>query len=419
MHSTEYNVIQHKNINVMNFFNLRPEYIWITSVYIIFLNCLIQAQWVQTNWPTDYPYVYCIEVKENNIYAGCNYGILHSSDNGTNWEKIGLSNSVVKSIAIIDSSIFAGTINGIYLSTNLGSNWSGIGLENKEIEEILIQDKYVYVGTYGSGVYKTLDNGQTWLQINNGLTNLNILSLAALDSNIYIGTSGSGLFLSTDYGENWISIGLINSHILDIAIYENTIYAGTFGDGIYKSDIGNYNWTSINNGFPNESIYTRVIRLNGNLIFSGNSFGVYYTPTSSISWTEFNLGLGTQDIYSLAITDSIIFAGVFEGVILRPLSDIITSVNEIYRSTNFSLQQNYPNPFNPSTTISYSIGMSGLVTLKVYDVLGREVSNLLEEVQMAGSYKLKFNSTNLPSGVYFYKLQSGDFSETKKLILLH
>ena len=84
----------------------------------------------------------------------------------------------------------------------------------------------------------------------------------------------------------------------------------------------------------------------------------------------------------------------------------------------YRLSQNYPNPFNPSTTISYSIPQRNFVQLIVYDILGREVSSLVNKEQAAGNYKVEFNASYLSSGVYFYRLQSGGFSETKKLILL-
>ena len=86
--------------------------------------------------------------------------------------------------------------------------------------------------------------------------------------------------------------------------------------------------------------------------------------------------------------------------------------------SSFVLSQNYPNPFNPSTTISYSLPQSGFVQLKVYDMLGREVTTLVNKEQTSGNYKIEFNASNLTSGVYFYRLQSGSFAETKKLIFL-
>jgi hypothetical protein len=85
---------------------------------------------------------------------------------------------------------------------------------------------------------------------------------------------------------------------------------------------------------------------------------------------------------------------------------------------DFELDQNYPNPFNPITTINYSIKSTGLVTLKVYDMLGIEVASIVNEIKEAGNYSVTFNASELPSGIYFYTLKSGNFTETKKLILL-
>jgi hypothetical protein len=84
----------------------------------------------------------------------------------------------------------------------------------------------------------------------------------------------------------------------------------------------------------------------------------------------------------------------------------------------FSLEQNYPNPFNPSTSIQFSIATKGMFTLRVYDVLGREVQTLLNDELTPGPHRVTFDGTGLASGVYFYRIQSATFSETKRLILL-
>ncbi|GBD89469.1 hypothetical protein BMS3Abin04_00174 [bacterium BMS3Abin04] len=84
----------------------------------------------------------------------------------------------------------------------------------------------------------------------------------------------------------------------------------------------------------------------------------------------------------------------------------------------YALNQNYPNPFNPTTTISYAIPKSGKVTLKVYDVLGKEVAELVNGYKSKGRHSVRFNGNNLSSGIYFYKLTSGDFTAVKKLILM-
>ena len=96
-----------------------------------------------------------------------------------------------------------------------------------------------------------------------------------------------------------------------------------------------------------------------------------------------------------------------------------TSVGQVLKqSKSFSLSQNYPNPFNPTTEIKYSIPKSGIVTLKVYNLLGREVFTLVNQEQKSGNYIVNFDASQLASGVYMYRIQSGDFSLTKKMTLL-
>lgn len=102
-----------------------------------------------------------------------------------------------------------------------------------------------------------------------------------------------------------------------------------------------------------------------------------------------------------------------------PFNPIISGVEkEEKQVSSFRLLQNYPNPFNPSTVLSYKLPISSLVTIKVYDVLGREVQTLVDERQNAGNHSVTFSASNLPSGVYFYRLQAGNYSATKKLLLL-
>jgi hypothetical protein len=102
--------------------------------------------------------------------------------------------------------------------------------------------------------------------------------------------------------------------------------------------------------------------------------------------------------------------------------DILVSVendkNETGIPNEFTISQNYPNPFNPTTTIKYNIKEITMVVLKVFDILGREVVTLVNEEKPAGSYEIVFNAANLPSGIYFYRLQAGDYIETKKMVLM-
>ncbi len=92
--------------------------------------------------------------------------------------------------------------------------------------------------------------------------------------------------------------------------------------------------------------------------------------------------------------------------------------SDVAKASSVELSQNYPNPFNPSTVIAYQLPVSSQVSLKIYDMLGREVQTLVNETQAAGRYAVRFNATNLSSGTYFYKLQANGLVQTKKLTLL-
>jgi hypothetical protein len=102
------------------------------------------------------------------------------------------------------------------------------------------------------------------------------------------------------------------------------------------------------------------------------------------------------------------------------LLKIFTSINRNNVSTpaEYALRQNYPNPFNPSTTINYSVPKSGLVTIKVYDIIGLDVATLVNEEKAPGTYSVNFNARKFASGIYFYRIQAGSFIDTKKMILL-
>ncbi|MGE5499026.1 MAG: T9SS type A sorting domain-containing protein, partial [Syntrophothermus sp.] len=109
------------------------------------------------------------------------------------------------------------------------------------------------------------------------------------------------------------------------------------------------------------------------------------------------------------------------GVILRTTNGGVTFINETKNTTRpgeFILLQNFPNPFNPTTTISYSIPKHSYVELKICDVLGREVSTLVNDQKHAGEHKVQFDGSSLPSGVYIYTIQAGSYRDSKKLLLL-
>lgn len=139
-----------------------------------------------------------------------------------------------------------------------------------------------------------------------------------------------------------------------------------------------------------------------------------------------------QDIIPGQYVDDLTLFGIdpfsIPGLDVRLTDDIVSLENEEVTPTEFTLEQNYPNPFNPSTKIRYTIpntsnpllggARGGLVTIKLYDILGKEIATLVNEEQPAGIYEVEFRAERLTSGVYFYKITAGDFVETKKMLLM-
>lgn len=147
---------------------------------------------------------------------------------------------------------------------------------------------------------------------------------------------------------------------------------------------------------------------------SWSNYTTVFNSAQTVKNSNYNYGVSASDAVAKAFED---LNTAVKGLVLKS-SDVLTEQNNI--PSEYKLAQNYPNPFNPSTVISYELPVSSNVTLKVYDILGNEVATLADEFKTAGTYNSQFSIRNfqLTSGIYFYRLQAGSFSETKKLLLL-
>jgi hypothetical protein len=204
------------------------------------------------------------------------------------------------------------------------------------------------------------------------------------------------------------------------ALSGTNIFAGTYG-GVYLSTNNGTSWTQTNYGLPTMNSDLLAFAISGTYIFAGTFYGVFLSTNNGTIWTAVNNGLPNySQIYALAVNGTNLFAGTYgAGVWKRPLSEFTGVSNQVNNlPQEFTLSQNYPNPWNPTTTINYSIAREGNVKLSVYNAIGSKVATIVNEYKPAGNYSIQFNGSNLASGIYLYRLESGNYSAVKKFILM-
>jgi len=294
-------------------------------------------------------------------------------------------------------------------------------------------------------ILKTSDGGISW-QIkftfppNSSLISIVFSSsLNGIAAGYNISTTEQGLIAVTnDGGENWSYQFIPEAGILSATSFsdENTFYVtgSKFPNSyVFKSTNAGLDW--FQTSFQSTEFFLGGINfLEGT--DAGFVFGNTSQPSTQIffiktddggnSWSEpeFIFSFPDYIVFGSKILDdnNVYLSGgdySFQGLILKT-SDAALPVesDELKQPVEYSLEQNYPNPFNPATTITFQIPETGIVTLKVYDVLGNEVATLVSKEKPAGNYEIEFDGTNLPSGIYFYQLRAGSFVQTKKMVLM-
>jgi len=431
-------------------------------IKLIFLSCFLSTFFVSTavcQWTRVMEYygnILCFHTYSNaparvDIFAGTNGGgVLFSNDYGTSWIVKGLTDTSVLCFASneVGANIFAGTNGqGVKRSDNYGATWTtynnGLTTEDGKTVRAIVTTPNglgginVFAGT-DEGVFFSSNYGESW--INKDLIYVNALAISDYGiggARLYASSIGNGIFTSSDNGASWtkISNGVPYGTIWPIALSINesgdtTLFASCPLDYIYRSTNNGANWTLIdnNNGLKNSLVQAFAICPDApeNIFAGTGGGGVFLSTDNGTNWTEVNTNLTSTNVRSLIITSDgaggkYLFAGTINGGIWRrPLADMITSVQVSKKDIpkTFKLFQNYPNPFNPRTTIHFLLPSKSHVTLRVYDILGQELETLINEEREAGMYILQYDGLNLTSGIYFYRLQAGSYSETKKLILL-
>jgi hypothetical protein len=231
----------------------------------------------------------------------------------------------------------------------------------------------------------------------------------------------SKIFYTSNYGQSFSEIlaptSISSKNSLALNSFNDLFYSSTQGDnqlyGIYHSNYPYQNWIKLYSGIT----YSIEIDYD-NIIYTSVNNGVISSEDNGNNWKLiFNENTSRAFAHDLKIDDNILFIAT-NSYGLYELQNPTNIVEENNLLSTYQLYQNYPNPYNPTTKIKFTIPRSELVKIKVYDILGKEIQILLNEYKQAGVYEVEFDASNLPSGIYFYRMISGDYLGTKKMILL-
>jgi hypothetical protein len=362
----------------------------------------------------------------NRIESGSPYrgAFFKSTNGGLNWSELATLPTDTKYLTYMD-----------FLNANTGMVIADVGSPN----------------TTRSNIYKTTDGGLTWtiMLIENIIGQLE--SIQYINENLVVATgydfidsTQKAVFLkTTNGGMNWSKQVRDSTGYKKVFFINNTtgfIAASTSNNIMTQNFIKSFIYKTTDQGTTWSTIFSKDSLFLGGVNFFvesgvGIAFGnrtddsyittpyVFRTSNFGATWSIQTLQLNPTipinscmlDRYNYYISGGYDFASIHHTTNGGSVGINNNLGNIPYK---FSLSQNYPNPFNPSTTIKYNVPSRSQIILKVYNINGKEVAELVNEVKSQGSYETKFDAGNLPSGIYYYKLISGDFSETKKMILI-
>ncbi len=387
--------------------------------------------------------------------------VLKSSDEGSNW--INVSAGVPSTVDLIninsrgiDTALttgLIGTTTYVFRTENGGTNWSQVFSQpNGNIDAIWMKNALLgfMMGDPVGGrwsLWKTTNGGMSWdstglylpqIGSENGWSN----GLEIVNNNIWFGTNNSRIYRSTNYGNNWVAI-LTPMETRPTATWHFNIdstfsYLG--GGNLYKSTNGDSSWvlnpcpdTGSFKGFcvgPIGAYYnginytwygpTFTIRGNSHIYISWQGgpnyqfINDYTAPSGNYNY----LGYSNASYYYSAPINS--WAVRSNGGITKLFTGRGGAVRSISTEipNSYEMKQNFPNPFNPSTKIRFDLKREAFTSIKVYDVLGREVAVIVNEQLHAGQYEADFDASPLSSGIYYYRISAGDYSEGKKMVLI-
>ncbi len=327
--------------------------------------------------------------------------------------------------------------NGVRRSTNGGISFSsatnGLSGSGAWVGPLLSHpDSAGIFYTARQVVFKTTNNAASWFSISTGTSGtIREMAISKSDPNVIYATVGSTIYRSTDGGYTFTNVtsGTPSRTITSINIHPDSsnvaiVTFSGFGAGkIYKTTNKGASWFNVSGDLPDSPTNDGMFYYPGyatSIMLVAMDIGVFMSSNYGTNWIE--LAQGLPNTVAIHLDYNQISGKLRIGTHGRGVYELSGSLSILSNKSNiasdYTLSQNYPNPFNPSTKIQFSIPKSEFVTLKVYDIMGREIKSLVNKKLYAGSYEINFTADNLASGVYLYKIVAGNYTESKKMLLV-
>lgn len=385
------------------------------------------ANWIIANGglPANKDFYSIFALNANTCWIGTDEGtIFRTTNGGTNWTQVVLpppTTTYINAIHFFDTQrgFVLGDPNATgdwryYITTNGGNNWTfmntipsgGIGETGWNNSYCALDTGHIWFGTNNLKIYRGSFLGPFTWSPNAGTQN--IFGVSFLNANIGFAVDQNSLNKSTDGGANWIS-GEFTPTGGPSAIKMFNINAGigwictrssSSPGKIYRTSNAGVNWTEQTTSLASGKSFTCISMNSVNNGWCGTGGVTLEMRMANKNYKPDRNQLTNGGIFKY--TDNVTIAGNENNIL----------------PGSFELKQNYPNPFNPETKIEYSVPVNGLVTVKVFDVMGREVSVLVNEYKNSGSYSVSFNGSGLTSGIYFLKMRAGEFEKTRVMSLI-
>jgi photosystem II stability/assembly factor-like uncharacterized protein len=394
---------------------------------------IVFSQWVQTTSGTANFLTSVQSITGTiNYAAGFSGTVLKSTNSGQTWSAL-----TSPSASNINRVFFPPTgsattgwvaTTGIYKSTNSGVNWVQ-QVATGTFSDLAFVDLNTGFAVRTNIVIKTINGGTNFSSSNytsNTLVSANKIIHITGQTLMILGVDNTNdtsfVFKSTNMGVNWSQIFRTPGVFFEIK-FLNANTGMMCGDNgiVRRTTNGGTAWTTVNT--PASTDLMGIHFASSSIFYMVGSSGVILKSTNTgLNWVTqtcpVTANLRAINVFPADDNGIIVGAG---GIILRTtnggsITSVIQNGSEI--PENYSLSQNYPNPFNPSTKIKFNVAGTGNVSIKVYDVMGKEIAELVNQNLTAGIYTADFDASALPSGTYFYRLTAGSFTETKKLVLI-